>query len=100
MAEYGLDGGRLAELACHGHVLRMIELLSAKEDALPLQERVSHFLQLVWWQRLGEVDTADFGADMKGEGYYFDACVLLGPGSLLQRRRHLLGPSTLHFDRR
>ena len=47
MAEHGMADGRLAELARHRHVLRVIEMLSAKEDDLPLQEGIAHLLQLV-----------------------------------------------------
>src|ERR1019366_6907196 len=40
MAEHRVADGRLAELARHGHMPRVIEMLPAKEDDLPFQKSV------------------------------------------------------------
>ena len=47
MAEHGMADRRLAELARHRDVLRMIEMLAAEEHDLPFQEGVTHLLQLL-----------------------------------------------------
>jgi hypothetical protein len=69
---------RLAELPRHRDVLRVIEMLVAKEDDLPLQEGVAHLLHLRRRQRLGQIDATDFRTDMQGQRYDFDAsrCLL------------------------
>ena len=79
VAEYGMADGRLAKLARHRHVLRVIEMLPPKEDDLPLQERLPHLFQLVRRQGLGEVHTADFRTDVKGEGCYIDGPLRFAP---------------------
>ena len=68
MAEHRMTDRRLAELARHGDMLCVIEILVAKEDDLPLQESVPHRLQLLRRQRLGEIDASDLRADMQGSG--------------------------------
>ena len=73
MAEHGVTDRRLAELPRHRDVLRMIEMLVAKEDDLPFQEGVAHLLHLLRRQRLGQIDTTDFRTDMQGQRYDFDA---------------------------
>ena len=52
MAEDGVADRRLAELPCHGDMLRVIQLLPAEENHLPFQERVPHVLQLCRRKRL------------------------------------------------
>ena len=73
MAEHGMADRRLAELARHRDMLRMIEVLVAEEDDLPFQEGVPHLLHLLRRQRLGQIHAADFRADMQGQRYDFDA---------------------------
>jgi hypothetical protein len=73
MAEHGVTDRRLAELPRHRDVLRMIEMLVAKEDNLPFQERVAHLLHLLRRQRLRQIDTTDFRTDMQGQRYDLDA---------------------------
>ena len=84
VAENGVADGRLTKLARHGHVLRVIEMLPPKEDDLPFQERVPHLFQLIGRQGLGEVHTADFRTDVKGEGCYVDGLLQRRTGSLLR----------------
>jgi hypothetical protein len=93
MAEYGMADCRFAKLARHCHVLRVIEMMPAKEDDLPLQERLLHLLQLMRRQGLGEVHASDFRANVKGEGYYFDGLMRVGTDKLLRGRHHLLASS-------
>ena len=47
MPEYRMTDGRFAELARHGDMLCMIEILVPKENDLPLQKSVPHRLQLL-----------------------------------------------------
>ena len=93
MAEYGMADCRFAKLARHRHVLRVIEMLPAKEDDLPLQERLPHLVQLIRRQGLREVRAPDFRANVKREGYYFDGLMRVGTDTLLRGRRHLLASS-------
>ena len=46
MAEHGVADRRLAELAGHRDMLRMIKVLASEEHDLPFQEGVAHLLQL------------------------------------------------------
>ena len=46
MAEDGMADRRLAELAGHRDMLRMIEVLASEERDLPFQEGGAHILQL------------------------------------------------------
>jgi hypothetical protein len=91
--------GRFAKLARHRHVLRVIEMLPAKEDDLPLQERLPHLLQLIRRQGLGEVRAPDFRANVKGEGYYFDGLMRVGTDTLLRGRpgRYSTDPEPPHI---
>ena len=72
MAEHGMPDRRLAELARHGNVLRVIEILFPEEDDLPLQERIPDRLQLFLRQRLAEIDASDLRTDVKGQRYDLD----------------------------
>jgi len=72
MAEHGMPDGGLTELARHGDVLGVVEVLVAEEDHLPLEEGIPHRLHLVRRQPAGQVDAADFRADVKGQGYDVD----------------------------
>ena len=82
MAEDGVADGRLAELARHGYVLRVIEMLATKEHHLPFQEGVPHLLQLRGCQWSGEIDAADLGANMQGKRRNFDGWLRFGAGCL------------------
>jgi hypothetical protein len=65
-------------------MLGVIEMLPPKEDDLPFQKRVPHLFQLVGRQWPGEVHTADFSADVKGERRYIDGLLQRRIGSLLR----------------
>jgi hypothetical protein len=78
MAEHGMSDRRLAELAGHRDVLRMIEVLAAEEHDLPFQEGVTHLLQLFGWQRLAEIDAADLRADVQRQRDNLDIRIRAG----------------------
>ena len=59
-----------AEIVPEPDVVVEADLLVAKEDHLVLDERPVQFLELVVRQRPGQVDIADFGADVRR--YRFD----------------------------
>src|SRR5262249_52150629 len=59
MAEYRMTDRRLAELACHGDVLRVVKVLVAEEHNFPLEESVPNPVQLVGRQRPGQVNAFD-----------------------------------------
>ena len=44
MAKHGMTDRRLAELAGHRDMLRMIKVLTSEEHDLPFQEGVAHLL--------------------------------------------------------
>ena len=78
MAEHGMADRRLAELARHRDVLRVIEMLVAEEDDLPFQEGVAHLLHLLRRQGLAEIDAADFRTDMQRQRDDLDIGVRAG----------------------
>ena len=94
MAENGVADGRFAELPRHRDMLRMIEVLVAEKDDLPLQEGVAYLLHLLRGQRLGEVDAADLRTDVKSERHDFDVLFCRGTRSWLRQRHRFL----LTFD--
>jgi hypothetical protein len=73
MAEHGMTDRRLAELPCHRHVLRVIEVLVAEKHDLPFEEGVAHLLHLLRRQRLLQIDAADFRTDVQGQRDDLDA---------------------------
>jgi hypothetical protein len=94
---------RFPELPRQGYMLRVVEMLPSKEDNLPLQKRLADLAQLVLRQRLGEVNPADFRADMQRERCYVDRSRCVGTATLAKRRGHLLAPfprSQRSVDRR
>ena len=78
MAEYGMADGRLAELAGHRDVLRMIEILVAEEHDFPFQESVTDLLQLFRRQGLAEIDAANFRPDVQRQRDDLDISVRAG----------------------
>ena len=78
MAEHGVADGRLAELAGHRDVLRMIEMLAAEEHDLPFQESVADLLHLLRRQGLAEVDAPDLRTDMQRQRDDFDIRIRAG----------------------
>jgi hypothetical protein len=78
MAEHGMTDGRLAELPRHRDMLRMVEVLAAEEHDLPLQEGVTHLLQLFGWQRPAEIDAADLRADVQRQRDNLDIGIRAG----------------------
>ena len=78
MPEHRMTNRRFAELARHGDVLRVIEILVSKENDLPLQEGIPYCLQLLRRQLLGEIDATNLRTDVKSQGNDFDR-----PGVLL-----------------
>ena len=56
---------RLAEIADEALMRRKIDLLVAEENDAVRDDGVVYFLHLPVGQRLGEVDIADLGADMR-----------------------------------
>jgi hypothetical protein len=64
--------GRLTELARHGNMLCVIQVLVSEEDDLPFQKRIPYRLQLVRRQRFGQIDAADFRTDMQRQGNDLD----------------------------
>jgi hypothetical protein len=59
-------------------------MLIAEEDDFPFQEGPANLLQLVWRQRLGEIDAANFRSDMEREGHDFDRALRPGIRALLR----------------
>jgi hypothetical protein len=88
MPEHRMTDGRFAELARHGDVLRVIEILVPKENDLPLQESVPHHFQLLRRQRLGEVNAFDLCTDMESQGNDFGGFQCIR-SDRLTRRDHL-----------
>jgi len=72
MAKHRVADRRLPELARHGDVLGVIQVLIAEENHFPLQERVPHFRQLRLRQRPREVHAPNLRADMQGQRNDFD----------------------------
>ena len=93
MAEHRVADGRLAELARHGHMLGVIEMLVPEENNLPLQERVPHLLQLPCRQRPAEVDAPDLRTDVQGEWNDLDGVRCSRTDGRLKRRDHLFPSS-------
>ena len=63
-AEDDMGGRRRAELAGEGDMLGVVEVLIAEEHHLPGQERVTNGADVGVRERCGQIDAADFGADV------------------------------------
>ena len=63
-AEDDMSGRRRAEPAGEGDMPGVIEALAAEEHHLPGQERVANGADVGVRERCGQVDAADFGADV------------------------------------
>ena len=81
MAEHRVADRRLAELAGHCDMLRVIEVLAPEKHDLPFQEGVTHLLQLLRRQGFAEIDAADLGADVQCQRYDLD--IIIRAGALL-----------------
>jgi len=66
---------RLAELAGHRDMLRMIKVLASEEHDLPFQKGVADLIHLLRPEGLFEIDAADLGANVQRQWDDFDRCI-------------------------
>jgi hypothetical protein len=88
MPEHRMTDGRFAELACHGDVLCMVEILVSKENDLPFEEGVPYRFQLLRRQWPAEIDTMNLCTDMQCQGNDFHRLRRIGTVRRLTLRDH------------
>ena len=72
ISEYGVPDRQLAELPRKGEMLFVVQRLAAEEHHFPFEKRRADFRDCLRAKGLGQIDTVDIGADMKGMRPHFD----------------------------
>ena len=66
MAEDRMTDGAFTELAGHGYMLAVVQVLVTEEYHLPFDQRPADFLERICRNRLLEVDALNLRTDVQG----------------------------------